>query len=456
MPGPGRVRQVSQRPPTSREISDLPDGPWRISGQAESIARDARVRVASPHPIHANDPNQPPMTPSNLPSSRLPAARPRSASPWRQLCRAVLAGAIPGLVMAQQIFVVQANGGTPYQTIDQAIQAANHGDIIQVGPGLYGSFSCNKAIRLEGGPGVTILETSTSGPAVIVGGLPAGGLFSMHSFSLWRSGTNARIQLSGPGTVLLDNIANGGDWPRLGVTSLTGGLLATNCRFGGLNFIQNSTVHTVGCDWRSDGGVLQGPLVALSSASLHVVDGALTYNYSWGGSCFQLNNSRLTLGVVNGLQLNGPPAGWPVPHSHFDIDATSSVVQHTAVTPSAPVFAAGQSNWVRNDTPISIRVAPAGPGGTVTSTVFGTGPLELVILFVGSQVGQYSLPGVTGPLFLSNAAFVVNLGFVATTGVAVGVSFGVPNVPSLTGFPLAVQGITGSGRMTNAAGFTLR
>ena len=49
----------------------------------------------------------------------------------------------------------------------------------------------------------------------------------------------------------------------------------------------------------------------------------------------------------------------------------------------------------------------------------------------------------------SNASFFGNLDVVATTGVPVSISFGAPNVPSLTGLALVAQGITGrhAGRM---------
>ena len=361
------------------------------------------------------------------------------------------------MAMAQQVLVVQFNGGTPYQTIQQAVVAANHGDIIRVMPGIYGGFSCNKAVRFEGGGGVVTINESPGIPAVTVSGLPANGQFSMHSINLWRSSANPRIEISGPGRVLLDNIRESvGDAPRLTVTSLTGGLLLNQCRFGNLSSIQGTTVHAAACEWRGDGSYLSGQVLSLFDTSMHIVDGSLSFNYTSGGSGFRLVNSRLTLGAVNGLQLIGPPLGWPVPNYHFDIDATSSVVQHTAVTPAAPSFAAGQNNWVRNDSPVSLRVATAGPGGTVTTTTFGSGPLELVVLFVGSQVNNYTLTGVAGPLFIANSTFVVNLGFVITTGAPVGLSFGVPSAPSLAGFPLVAQGITVSSRMTNAVGFTLR
>jgi hypothetical protein len=110
---------------------------------------------------------------------------------------------------AQQILQVNGGGGTPYQTINQALAAAQNGDIIRIAAGNYGGFLATKAVRIEGGPNV-VIEESIGIPAAFVSGLPAGTQFVLQSVQLKQIpsfGIEAQVALTNvAGGVLLDNV----------------------------------------------------------------------------------------------------------------------------------------------------------------------------------------------------------------------------------------------------------
>ncbi|MEM7205289.1 MAG: hypothetical protein AAF628_33850 [Planctomycetota bacterium] len=92
----------------------------------------------------------------------------------------LLAFLLTGSLHAQRVRVVRISGGTPYQQIQPAIDAA---DVVQVDPGVYQPFSCNKPLRIEGGPAVVIAETPMR-EAIRILGIPAGTTCSVSELAL--------------------------------------------------------------------------------------------------------------------------------------------------------------------------------------------------------------------------------------------------------------------------------
>ncbi len=86
---------------------------------------------------------------------------------------------------AQQIRVVDSQGGGQFTDIPAAIAGSGPGDILVVRPGNYSPFRLSKALRIVGDPGARIVVSGTSGgDFIVVTGLPAGSFAVVRGFEL--------------------------------------------------------------------------------------------------------------------------------------------------------------------------------------------------------------------------------------------------------------------------------
>lgn len=365
---------------------------------------------------------------------------------------------------AQQVLVVDVAGGTPFQQIQAAVNAANPGDVVEVRPGVYLPFACSKALRIEGEAGVIIQETATQS-AFAVSGIPAGATCTVSQFELRSIVTpctcEPRMSVSQcDGAVILDHIRP--DYatslePQLDAVDVAG-ILVGDSIIGpvevtrGSAYLTNTQVQSASFD--------AGSVIRLVDASLVMTDGLLRIRLAAGfGYGIELVNSTARLQVVNGLNVTNvfPFSGsW-----EFYGDAQSSVDYHplttfTLGTPSTPPWNSATVAMTDDLPGLAVTTAPL--GGTVTVDMRYTLSPAFMFPFLSTPNGPFTLPFISGDLFTSGAFSVLIGGFDMAPGF-VSTSFGIPNVAALDGQPFVVQGLCFSGGVFNATnphGFTIR
>jgi hypothetical protein len=351
--------------------------------------------------------------------------------------------ALTGAALSQQTHVVNAAGGTPYQQIQAAVIAANPGDVIEILPGVYAPFVCDKALRIQGTTGVVVAETFTQ-VAIEVLQIPFGAACSISEIDL-RSPTTPCICEptilvgASTGAVVLDGIraVPSSQSPRVWATDCNG-LVIRDSRLGPLTCVR-SGVHL-------DDVVVEpasttsGALIDLYDAELDMTDGQLRVTYMGPASGIRLSDSRARLRVVDGLELyrsNLTPFD-------FQVDAASEVEYDPATTftplgvPTPWPF--GSTGPMTAVDLAAVRVDTAAPGGTAAIAMrYATNP-SFVCPLLALPGGPVAVPGIDGVLFVGSGAAAI-LGCYPTGAVMVTANLAVPNQPSLQGTVFVVQGL---------------
>ncbi|MFO1078519.1 MAG: hypothetical protein U1E73_12420 [Planctomycetota bacterium] len=355
----------------------------------------------------------------------------------------LVAAVLAGPLLCQQVLVVDINGGTPYQQIQTAINAANPGAIIAVNPGVYMPITCTKPVRILGRPGVVIAETYTA-LAVTISGIPAGTTCMLSQVGL-RSPTTPCIcepwitvdQCAG--LVILDEIRpdNPSLEPRILMHGVAGLVLRDS--FVGPLGITDSEVHLDGVTIGT-ASTTSGALVSLTNSDLELTDGRIFTYQSAPSFAVDLVNSRARLRVVNGLTLY-----WNQYQDHFRLDAASRVDYDPATV--FPTASGGPTVWpFGNPGPVAaaalpaVRVTPAGPGGSVGVAMRYPVFAGYLCTFLVAPGAPIALPGIDGSLFF-DTSFIASIGCFGTGATVVNTSFGIPNHPSMSNLVFAVQGI---------------
>jgi hypothetical protein len=372
-----------------------------------------------------------------------------------------------GSATSQQIFQVSP-GGT-YPTVQAAINAANHGDIVRIAAGTYPEFTCTKGVRIEGAPTVFVDCTPTGG--IAISGVPAGAQCVLSGITMRRQPSLCQPGDPDPalsirnsaGTVLVERVVaavlGSGIGARLIVENVAGGVVIHDSAFHNPRIV-GAAVHLTRVEVRlSWCGANASEVLYLDGAEVVWVDGVLEAGWPYVTTGCRLLNSRLTLGVAQGLAITTyEPTTIPI----FVMDANSRVVQHSRVTPINPNYSGGL--WLRNDEPVALRVFRAPPGGVVAMGLYVYGPAVPAVVFYGTQAPPSTLPFIDGPLALGSTGLLISLPALVTpdwSTTPAALAFGVPFVPALQGLPLAAQGFVYGGsvapfRATNAVGFTLQ
>lgn len=366
-----------------------------------------------------------------------------------------LAATILVPLTAQQTFVVDSGGATPYQQIQPAINAAAAGDIVVVLPGVYSPFTCSKALRIQGSPGAIVAGNVTT-LVLTVSGIPAGSSCTISQLRMQSPvvpcGCEPTMLINQcDGLVILDGVGFGSGSlpPKLHMTDAAA-VLVSHSNLGPVRLTASQAQFTQCNVNRSSQN--SGNVIDLVSSTLDITDGSIICQNS---NAIRLSNSTARLRVVDSMNISR------IPGFSFDFvgGSQSTVVYHPQIPfPfGMPAISGPQLNVVVSDDLPALEVTTAGLGGTVIVDMNYTPAFGFIVPFLSTPGGPFVVPGITGTFF-TGGPFQVSLGtFAMSTGQA-STSFGIPNLAALSGQPFTMQGIALNTAFaaTNANVFTIR
>ena len=357
---------------------------------------------------------------------------------------------------AQQVFVVDAAGGPghDFRRIGDAVDKASHGDRILVRAGVYKPLDVAKGVTIAGEPGV-IISQPTNRTGSRIHDVPAGRVCTLQGlfFHTEEPAITVFSAVNCAGRVVFDRLQFDDYFsaPGQGIyISAVAGLTIDRCAIPRLVRISDSNVLAVGTAFLSAFPFLNEAPVEAWRSRLTLVQCTAQAAGQFLAPAVRCHASYLELRGDSSSRLIGAPSRQA---SSILGDTQSEVVWDPRITFSPLIQRQfGKVSW--RQMPF-VTLDGGRLGGTVRVRISARQG-HAYWLYVSLPGPRVPLPGF-GDVWIDAGAFFLGASGVQGAGDTF-VSRTIPNAPSLRGFGLGYQAITGIGaslELTNAATVTL-
>lgn len=328
----------------------------------------------------------------------------------------------------------QSRPGTHFTTVQAAVDAATHGDLIAVRAGWYEEFTADKGVAILAEPGTTIAPRTIAGrPAIHIDGLPAGTRFTLQNVGIRDAFSGGILATDCDGEIVLENVSGRlqGAWMWATSTPFMSAdnaarIVLSRCHLVGAPAVRLSHCTLLASDSKCIGGDGFGghgefaagvgvdaadSVVVLSRCTLE--GGDITVGRGYFLDAQPALRSLRSTWTITGLPGSTITAGLEGTLPVSAIDGTGTIEIHPAIRlvpqNGAPAVAAGIT--LRTVPVPSLSARGDAPGGTVEVDLFSA-PGDTVMLAAGFLGARTTLPGL-GDFWLDSARGVV----VAAAGV---------------------------------------
>ena len=343
---------------------------------------------------------------------------------------ALLAG-----LAAAQTFVVDASGGlgSQFPSLAAAVAAVPDGAVLDVRPGVYGSFTIDgKSLTVLAQPGVIVDDFHT---VVAVVNLAATQAVTLHGLQVRSQLGLGVIACQGcAGVVLVQECSSvlGGQGGRL-TAQQCAEVRLVDCdlqAIGDVVFAQGSNVYVAGSSLRAFGGVYVA--ARLLDARLEVANSFLCGSGLLGGSAIDMVSGTCTARLLGSSQLTtlpstvNPPLVTGVGTLRRDVTVALSTTAFPVIAPSITHVVAAMPN-------VDASAPHLGGLHTAVLTLHGVAGG----LLAGLAAPPVFVPTIADPVFLDPASAVT---LASGTNPWLIASYTVPPLPALQGLRTAWQG----------------